>query len=111
MVNVHHASSNRHQIGTRLDTYSPVKYHLVKCARFLKPSQSEKVPVCLRLAYILSKTITYSFIFQKKKITLAKPKGLTLAIASEQELISNPELLHDNKTVNQSESLKHQITE
>ena len=96
---------------TRLDSFSSVKNHLVKCARFLKPSQSEKVPVCLRLAYILSKTITYRFIFRKKKIPFAKPKGLTLAIASGQELISNPELLQDNETANQSDSLKHKITE
>jgi len=44
----------------------------LKCARFLKPSECEKVPVCLHSDHILSKTITYKFIFLKMKIPLAK---------------------------------------
>ena len=52
--------------------------HPVKCALFLKPSEcKKKVPVYLRLDFILSKRIThlqaYSCIFLKMKIALAKP--------------------------------------
>ena len=46
--------------------------HSLKCARFLKPSDCEKVPVCLHSDHILSKTNTYKFIFLKMKIPLAK---------------------------------------
>jgi len=65
---------------------------------FLKPSECKKVLVCLRLDYILSKTITWFYFHENENSTHQTEqfmistclKGLTTALASGGVLILNP---------------------